>query len=102
MCNKCENIHSTFFKNHKTYKLKKDDEVFTGFCKEKNHQNKLEFYCKYLYNNKYFNEDIIKKREKLPKQIKLSLEKGKLINKEWEDNNLISYINDCINIENNI
>ena len=48
------------------------------------------------------NEDIINKGEKLPKKIKLSLEKGKLINKEWDNNNLNSYINDCINIENNI
>ena len=55
-----------------------------------------------LYNSKYFNEDIIKKGEKLPKQIKLSLEKGKLIDKEWDNINLNSYINDCINIENNI
>ena len=180
MCNKCENIHSSFFKNHQAYKLNKDDEIFTGFCKEKYHSNKLEFYCKdhnqlccvaclckikskgygahkdcdiyeiekmkdekknelrenikrledlegkfnenmknlkeifdkiekdkedlkikiqniftkirnvinereekliseidNLYNKKYLNEDIIKKREKLPKQIKLFLEKGK-------------------------
>ena len=49
-----------------------------------------------LYNYKYFNEDIIKKGEKLPKQIKLSLEKGKLIDKEWDSKNLYSYINDCI------
>ena len=38
----------------------------------------------------------------LPKRIKLSLEKGKSINKEWDNNNINSYINDCINIENNI
>ena len=55
-----------------------------------------------LYKTKYFNEDIIKKAEKLPKQIKVSLEKGKLIDKEWDNDNLYSYINDCINIENNI
>ena len=55
-----------------------------------------------LFNTKYFNEDVIKKVEKLPKKIKRSLEKGKLIDKEWDDNNLYSYINDCINIENNI
>ena len=55
-----------------------------------------------IYNNKFMNEDIINKGEKLPKKIKLSLEKGKLINKEWDNNNLNSYINDCINIENNI
>jgi hypothetical protein len=55
-----------------------------------------------IYKVKYFDEDIIKNWEKLPKQIKLSLEKGKLIDKEWDNNNLYSYINDCINIENNI
>ena len=55
-----------------------------------------------LFNTKYFNEDIIKKGEKLPKQIKLSIEKGKLIDKEWNNKSLYSYINDCIKIENNI
>ena len=35
--------------------------------------------------------------------MKISLEKGKLIDKEWDNNNkLISLINDCINIENDI
>ena len=46
MCNKCENTHSSFFKNHHSYKLNKDDEIFTGFCQEKNHTMKLEFFCK--------------------------------------------------------
>ena len=46
MCNKCEKHHSPLFKNHQPYKLNKDEEIFTGFCKEKNHPNKLEFYCK--------------------------------------------------------
>jgi len=51
-----------------------------------------------------WNEDIIKKSEKLPNKIKISLEKGKIIDKEWNDDNnkLNSLINDCINIENNI
>ena len=205
MCNKCEKYHSPFFKNHKIFKLNKDEELFTGFCKEKNHPNKLEYFCKDhnqlccaaclckinekgdgqhkdceifsiekikdekknklkenikcledlenkfneninklkdifdktekdkeelkikvqniftkirntlnerenqllldingVCDNKFFDEDIIKKGEKLPKQIKLSLEKGKLLDKEWDNKNLYSYINDCINIENNI
>ena len=54
------------------------------------------------YNNIYFKEDLIKKCEKLPNKIKKSIEKGKIIDKEWNDNNLNSLINDCINIENNI
>ena len=201
MCNKCEINHSSLFKNHHQYNINKDEDIFTGFCKEKNHHNKLKYYCKNhnqlccveciaklnkegegqhkdcevfylenikeekknklkenircledlqnkfnelmkslntifeeieknkenlkleiqnvftkirnaindreeqllldvdkLYDDKYFNEDIIKKSGKLPKQIELSLEKGKLlIDKEWDNNNLNSYINDSIN-----
>ena len=54
------------------------------------------------YDNIYFKEDIIKESEKLPNKIKKSIEKGKIIEKEWNDNNLSSLINDCIIIENNI
>ena len=51
----------------------------------------------------YFNEEILTETEKLPNKIKISLEKGKLIDKEWNNNNkLNSLINDCINIENDI
>ena len=50
-----------------------------------------------------FNESIIKESEKLPNKIKISLEKGKIIDEEWKDDNKLSfYINNCINIENNI
>ena len=47
-CNKCEVIHSKFFENHRTFSLDKNiDEIFTGFCKEKNHiYNPLSFFCK--------------------------------------------------------
>ena len=205
MCNKCDNIHSSLFEKHNTHKTNKENEIFTEFCKEKNHSSKLNYFCKNhnqlccssclcklnkigdgqhkdcdvcyiedikeekknklkenikcleelqnkfnesieslkkifqniekdkedlkleiqniftkirttlndredellsevdnLFNTKYFHEDIIKKGEKLQKQIKISLEKGKLIDKEWDNNNLYSYINDCINIENSI
>ena len=56
------------------------------------------------YEEIYFNEDIIKKGEKLPKQIKINLDKGKILDKEWneDDNKIIQRINDCLNIENNI
>ena len=46
MCNKCENFHSSLFKNHHPYKLNKEEEIFTGYCKEKDHPNKLEYFCK--------------------------------------------------------
>ena len=45
-----------------------------------------------IFKTKYIDEDIIKKGEKLPKQIKLSLEKGKLLEKDCENSNLNSYI----------
>ena len=210
MCNKCDNIHSSFLKkHHNTFSISELEEIFTGFCKEKNHHpNKLKYFClnhnklccglciaklnkegdgqhkdcnvcyienikeekknklleniKYLeeienkfnenmkelkslftqiekdkeglklkvqqiftkirntlndredkllldidnlYNSKYLDENIIKKGEKLPNQIKLFLEKGRIISKELNnnsDNNLCSYINDCVDIENNI
>ena len=205
MCNKCENYHTSLFENHHLNRLKKDEDIFTGYCQEKNHPNKLLYFCKdhnqlccanclckinkggdgqhkdcdvsllidikeekknklienikslenlenkfnesmkelkeifikiekdkeelkleiqkiftkirnaindredellievdNFYLDKFINDDIIKKGEKLPKRIKLSLEKGKSINKEWDNDNLSSYIYDCINIENNI
>ena len=52
------------------------------------------------FNKLYFNDDIIKINEKLPKRIKNCIEKGKEINKEWNENELSNLINDCINIEN--
>ena len=46
-CNKCEMYHSEIFKNHHTFQLDKDiNEIFTGFCKEKNHQKELYYFCK--------------------------------------------------------
>ena len=45
---------------------------------------------------------MIKEYEKLPNKIKISLEKGKIIEKEWNNDKICLMINDCINIENNI
>ena len=67
-------------------------------------EDKLLFELDKIYNETYFNEDIIKKGDKLTNQIKLNLEKGKNLVKEWDDNNdkLINRLNDCLNVENNI
>ena len=208
LCNKCEIHHNALFKNHSKYKLDKEiNDIFINICKEENHPNKLDYYCKnhnelccancvtkikgkgngqhkdcevcfienikeekksklkenikYLedlsynaensinrikeilektnkkkeertikiqkiftrirsalndredellleINDKYdniFKNINIKNLERLPNDIKISLEKGKLINdeKKWNDNKTIySIIKDCINIENNI
>ena len=44
----------------------------------------------------------MKVSEKISNKIKLSLEKGKLFEKEKIDNNLGCFINECIYIENTI
>ena len=56
LCNKCENLHSGLFKNHHIFPLDKDaDELFTGYCKEKNHPILLNYFCKnLLYFSFYF------------------------------------------------
>ena len=47
MCNKCENLHSKLFQHLNLFKLDKDiNEIFTGYWKELNHKNELEFFCK--------------------------------------------------------
>ena len=205
-CNKCQNMHSDILEDHNAINLNKINEVFIDKCKEENHINKLEFFCKEHnilccvactskiknegiygqhhdcnvyhikdikdekrnklkeninnleelykhiekiieeserifeeinknkeelkmkvqliftkirnvlnekedkllndieeeYNKIYFKENLIKESEKLPNKIKKSIEKGKIIDKEWNENNLCSLINECINIENNI
>ena len=206
MCNKCENFHSKLFPGHDTFSSDKDiNEIFTGFCKEKNHHIKLEYFCKthnqlccaacianikkdengkhkdctvciiddikeekkkninenikYLrglsdslqksidemkiffekinenkekiklqiqniftkirnelnnredkilqeveeqYNIIYGNENIVKDSIKLPDKIKIILENVENINKEYNDNKISLFINNCINIENSI
>ena len=52
MCNKCEKLHSELFSNHNQIKLEKGKdiaELFTGFCKVKNHRDELKYFCK-IYN----------------------------------------------------
>ena len=206
MCNKCENIHQKLCFNHTPYNLNENiNDIFTGICKEENHLNSLDYFCKShnvlccaaciskikgkgngqhadcdicfienikevkknklkdniklledlsntlnlsiinlknileknekdkeqlksniqniftklrsalndredelllevdknfenIFNNKNFD----KEGENLPKKVNKFLDKGKLIDKEWKDDNIKLMINDCINIENNI
>ena len=208
MCKKCHNKHSGLCLKHHYIKLDNDDinDFFTGFCKEENHLEKLEFFClthnklccsscitklkregkgqhtdcdicvieeikedkmknleeniKYLddlsktlmesisnlkkifekinvdkeelkiqiqriftklrnsineredkillevdkqFDDLFFNEEFIRESEKLPNKVKLSLDKGKKINNEWNDENKLNIlINECLNIENNL
>ena len=210
ICNKCETFHSKLFKNHHVFILEKDKDkdtynLFTGFCNEKNHNDKLIFYCKNhnqlccpaclckiqaegfglhkecdvclikdikdekinklkeniqsleelsktleesinnlkkifekinenkeelklkiqktftkirneinnredelllevdkKYENIFFNEEFLKESEKLPKKVELFLNKGKTLDKEYDENKIGLLINDCLNIEKNV
>lgn len=206
LCEKCLQYHKEFYM-HQLLDIKKDtDEIFNGICKEENHLNNLEYYCKnhnqlccdscivkFKKNGKgvhsecdicpiedikdemknklndniklleelsnsleesinelkkifdninqtketlkskiqkkftklrnslnmqedeillkvdkkfediFFKEEIIRKCERLPKRVAISLEKGKLINKiENNSSKLNIFVYDCINLENNI
>ena len=47
LCNKCKNHHIELFESHQNYDLNNNNqEIFSGICKELNHKNKLEYYCK--------------------------------------------------------
>ena len=47
ICRKCENFHSDLFISHNIYNLDNDSEnIFTEFCKEDNHSEKLLYFCK--------------------------------------------------------
>ena len=55
-----------------------------------------------IFKNRYVDDDFINKNKNFSNKIKKSLEKGKLINNEWDNSNikLNSIINDSLNIEN--
>ena len=100
--NEIKNIYEDINKNKEELKLKIQN-IFTKIRTVLNEkEDKLLLDIDNEYDNIYFKEDIIKESEKLPNKIKKSIEKGKIIEKEWNDNNLSSLINDCIIIENNI
>ena len=47
MCDKCQKFHSKLFSSHKVNNLEEQKgEFFTHICKEPNHSNKLECFCK--------------------------------------------------------
>ena len=53
------------------------------------------------YNELFFNEQNIRECDRLPKKIKISLEKGKEIENNWNKGKLTLLVNNCLNIENN-
>ena len=101
--NKLKEILKTI--NEKKDELKKEiSTIFTKIRSTLNdREDELLDEVDNLYEKTFLKEDIIKKGEKAPHQIEKFLIKGKLLNDGWnDDNKLITNINDCINIENNI
>ena len=55
-----------------------------------------------MFNELYAEEKIIKESEKLPKKIKNSLEKSEELNNQEDKNKINIFLNECINVGNNI
>ena len=99
---KMKNIFENIEKDRNNIKLEIQN-IFTKLRNVlNNREDELLLLVDSIFNNNYFSEDMIKNGEKLPKQIKISIDNGKLIDKDRDNNNLNYYINNCINIENNI
>ena len=45
-CNKCQSHHHEILDYHNIINLSNSNDIFIDKCKENNHINKLEFYCK--------------------------------------------------------
>ena len=84
-------------------KLKQDvQKLFTKIRNTlNNREDELIFEIDKIFNEKNINENEIKESNKLQNKIKIILDKGKNIDKNWNDENKLIYlINECINIEN--
>ena len=101
--NRLKDIFNEVNKNKEELKLK-IQKIFTQIRNAiNNREDELLLEIDNKFDNLYFSEDLIKKSEKLDKKVKLSLEAGKKLNNEWDNDSKLSLlINDCINIEMNI
>ena len=91
--------------NESKEKLKGEiQNIFTKIRTElNNREDKLYEEIETKYNELYFKEELIKESEKLPNMVKISLDKGKIKENDWKDENLLPKLfNESINIENAI
>ena len=95
-------IYEKIYENKEILKTK----VQTIFTKFRNILNDRQDFLLSEIDSKtnilFFDENKMKESEKLPKNVLVSLEKGKLIEDNWKEKKLVSLINDCILIEKNI
>ena len=84
--------------------IKEVQEIFTKIRNEiNNREDELLLEINKYYEKFFIENNLSNKIEKLPKIIKESIEKGKLLENNWDKNtNLNSLINDCIKIENTV
>ena len=81
----------------------KIQKIFTQLRNElNNREDELLLKIDTKFKDAFIKEDSIKNFEKLPKQIKESLDDINEINKEWDNEHLNFYLNNCTKIENNI
>ena len=100
--NKLKDIYEKINQNKEDIKT----QIQKIFTKIRNELNKREDFLlqevEDIFGKKFFGEEIIKQGEKLPNKVKKSLDKCKDIEYNNEENKIISLINDCTNIEENI
>ena len=79
--------------NNKKEELKlKIQKIFTNIRSKLNdREDQLLLEVDKQLDNKFIKEDIIKNTDKIPNKIKINLEKGKLIDNDWNDNNKLHF-----------
>ena len=81
----------------------KIQKIFTKIRNElSNREDELLLEVDNKFEKIFFNQEFLKESQKLPKKVNLFLNKGKTLDKEYDENKLSLLINDCINIEKNV
>ena len=102
--NKLKAIFVKISEDKDNLKLKVQN-IFTKIRNEiNNREDKILLDIHKYFDDLYVSKEFMKEAEKLPKEIKSSINKGKKINQQLNDGEkkIISLIYDCLNIENKI
>ena len=97
-----KNIFDCIVKNKEKIKLEIQNSFDVINEVLNNRENQLMLEVDNIYDDIFIKEDIFKEIEKLPENIKLALESNYVANENNNEENIISLVNNCINIENYI
>ena len=97
-----KNIFDCIVKNKEKIKLEIQNSFDVINDVLNNRENQLMLEVDNIYDDIFIKEDIFKEIEKLPENIKLALESNYVANENNNEENIISLVNNCINIENYI